>query len=83
MFPGARDLQLCCNEARVCTTVHQAKQRVYTTNLKKCLEKFQFEIESLWKEKVKNLPSEDQCSPSVDKGQAPRTEVASLLYLTR
>ena len=31
MFLGARDLQLCCNEARVCTTVRQAKQRVYIT----------------------------------------------------
>ena len=29
MFPGARDLQLCYNEARVCATVRQAKQRVY------------------------------------------------------
>ena len=29
MFPGARDLQLCYNEARVCTTVRRAKQRVY------------------------------------------------------
>ena len=30
MFPGARDLQLCYNEARVCATVRRAKQRVYT-----------------------------------------------------
>ena len=29
MFPGARDLQLCYNEARVCATVRRAKQRVY------------------------------------------------------
>ena len=31
MFPGARVLQLSYNEARVCTTVRRAKQRVYTT----------------------------------------------------
>ena len=31
MFPGARDLQLCYNEALVCTTVRRAKQRVYIT----------------------------------------------------
>ena len=31
MFPGARDLQLCYNEARVCATVRRAKQRVYIT----------------------------------------------------
>ena len=30
MFPGARVLQLCYNEARVYTTVRRAKQRVYT-----------------------------------------------------
>ena len=29
MFPGASVLQICCNEVRVCTTVRQAKQRVY------------------------------------------------------
>ena len=29
MFPGARVLQLSYNEARVCTTVRRAKQRVY------------------------------------------------------
>ena len=29
MFPDARVLQLSYNEARVCTTVRQAKQRVY------------------------------------------------------
>ena len=28
VFPGARVLQLCCNEARVCATMRQAKQRV-------------------------------------------------------
>ena len=31
MFPGARVLQLCYNEARVCATVRRAKQRVYIT----------------------------------------------------
>ena len=31
MFPGARVLHLCYNEARVYTTVRRAKQRVYTT----------------------------------------------------
>ena len=31
MFPGARDVQLCYNEARVCATVRRAKQRVYIT----------------------------------------------------
>ena len=52
-------------------------------NLRKCEEKFQFEIESLRKEKVKNLPSPDQVSRSVDKGQDPRIDVASPLYLAR
>ena len=33
MFPGARDLQLCYNEARVCATVRRAKQRVYISVL--------------------------------------------------
>ena len=32
MFPGARVLQLCCNEARVCATARHAKQRVYKGN---------------------------------------------------
>ena len=32
VFPGARVLQLCCNEARVCATACQAKQRVYTSD---------------------------------------------------
>ena len=29
LFPGATDLQLCCNEVRVYATVRYAKQRVY------------------------------------------------------
>ena len=42
------------------------------TKLRKYWEIFQFEIESLWKEKVKSMPSSDQFSRSVDKGQASR-----------
>ena len=46
-------------------------------------EKFQFEIETLWKENYKNLPSPNQFSRSVDKCEARRIEVTSLLYLRR